>query len=401
MALKMLRSSELREVVDVGIRKHSGLWKGHTMKLLGTFTIMAILAGCESKHQIKNTIKLHLSDGLFEIESTPLNGSVIDGNRVIFIFDEKRYKNLKEKVETVSLAGEFNHFDFSKPGWEMKKGKYGIWTLTASTNTVLYGHEFVFVANKTHWLQPLPNVDPKYLLSTDEASNILIVGGEPENPWNNKLEDLKFSNSEGNTIVYRLLRPAKYDPSQQYPLVLFLHGSGERGNDNKIQTRIRNGAYEFMETAKNYSYFMLIPQCPKQGRWTGRTVNDVLEIIELTQKKYSIDHSRIYATGLSMGGYGTWNVVDANPKLFAAAVSVCGGANPSIASNISHIPFQVFHGTNDASVPVTESRSMVQALQAVGANIQYTEYENANHFIWTRVYSDKNVIDWLFKQSKK
>lgn len=230
------------------------------------------------------------------------------------------------------------------------------------------------------------------------------------------IEALTYFDSQGNSLPYRLLKPANYDPAKKYPLVLFLHGSGERGTDNHSHILSSKGAYEFINTAHDYAYFMPIPQCPMNDNWTEIEWNKlqyimnaeptesmrlVMELIEKVQGEFSIDPARIYATGLSMGGMGTWDLVIRKPKWFAAAITVCGGYDKTQASLIKNIPFLVFHGSTDPVVPVEGSRTMVKALKAVGARVEYVEYEGADHFIWERTYTDKKVIDWLFSQSKR
>jgi len=229
------------------------------------------------------------------------------------------------------------------------------------------------------------------------------------------LDALTYFDSQGNSLPYRLLKPADYDPAKPYPLVVFLHGSGERGTDNRGPILSSKGAYEFINTAHDYAYFMLIPQCPLDEKWSaldwevlpyGMTPDPtepmrlVMELIEKVQEEFSIDPARIYATGLSMGGMGTWDIVIRKPKWFAAAMTVCGSYDETQASVIKDIPVLVFHGSDDPWVPVEGSRRMVKALKAVGARVEYVEYEGADHFIWERTYTDKKVIDWLFRQSK-
>jgi len=227
------------------------------------------------------------------------------------------------------------------------------------------------------------------------------------------LEALTYFDSQGNSLPYRLLKPADYDPAKKYPLVVFLHGSGERGTDNHSHIISSKGAYEFINTAHDYAYFRLIPQCPINEKWSEldwevlpkpeptEPMRLVMELIEKFQREFSIEPARIYATGLSMGGMGTWDIVIRKPKLFAAAITVCGGYDGTKASLIKDIPFWVFHGSDDPWVPVEGSRTMVKALKAQGARVKYVEYEGADHFIWERTYTDKKVIDWLFSQSKQ
>jgi len=229
------------------------------------------------------------------------------------------------------------------------------------------------------------------------------------------LEALTYVDSLGNSLPYRLLKPVNYNPTKKYPLVLFLHGSGERGTDNHSHIRRTKGAYEFINTAHDYAYFMLIPQCPTNQKWSAldwevlpyrmkseptESIQLVMELIDKIRGDFSIDPARIYATGLSMGAIGAWDIVIRKPTLFAAAITVCGGYDETKASLIKDIPIRVFHGSADPWVPVDGSRTMVKALQAVGAKVEYVEYKGADHFIWERTYTDKKVIDWLFRQSK-
>ncbi len=330
-----------------------------------------------------------------------LSGHRIEGDSITFVFDETAY-SLKGKVTSVAISGDFNHFNPEAQGWQLADDdKDGIWTLEAASGIVLYGHRFAFVVNGNSRLNPPAGVDRKYLLENGEGGYYLIVGGEPENPLISRLEDQTYSDAQGNSIPYRLLVPEDYDASKAYPLVVFLHGAGERGQNNDLPIRIRNGAYEFIQTADEYSYFMLIPQCPvNTWWWNDRVIRLVLELLDDVRNEFSIDPARIYATGLSMGAIGMWEMTFREPDVFAAGIAICGGSyNPGAASQIAHIPFLVFHGSDDPIVPVEESRRTVKALQEAGGSVKYTEFEGADHMIWDRVYTDPEVINWLFSQS--
>lgn len=330
------------------------------------------------------------------------SGHRIEGDSVTFIFDEQAY-SLKGKITSVALSGDFNHFNPEAEGWQLADDdNVGIWTLEAPTGVVLYGHRFAFVVNGDNRLNPPEGVDGKYLLENGEGGYYLIVGGEPENPLMSRLENRSYTDAQGNSIPYRLLVPENYDASKTYPLVVFLHGAGERGQNNDLPIRIRNGAYEFIQTADEYSYFMLIPQCPvNTWWWNDRVIRLVLELLDDVRNEFSIDPTRIYATGLSMGAIGMWEMMFREPDVFAAGVAICGGTyNIGAVSQIAHIPFLVFHGSDDPIVPVEESRRTVKALQEAGGSVKYTEFEGADHMIWDRVYTDPEVIDWLFGQSR-
>lgn len=226
-----------------------------------------------------------------------------------------------------------------------------------------------------------------------------------------------YEDASGKKLQYRLLSPAGYDSpanaEKRYPLVLFLHGAGERGDDNKAQ--LVHGCKEFLkaENRKKYPCFVLAPQCPKDEKWAdvdwssnshtitkapAESMRMTIEVLAKLQKEFRIDKSRLYLTGLSMGGYGTWDLLARKPKMFAAAIPICGGADESTAPKISHIPIWVFHGDKDTAVKVERSRRMVEALQKAGGSPCYTEYAGVGHDSWTRTYASGLVLDWLFAQ---
>lgn len=230
------------------------------------------------------------------------------------------------------------------------------------------------------------------------------------------LEKKTYTNDAGKTLPFRLLKPENYDPKKKYPLVIFLHGAGERGKDNTAQ--LIHGVPEFAkeENRKKYPCFLIAPQCPKDEKWSvvdwrksfvkfskepSGPGSLVLQLIAGMQHEYSIDPKRIYLTGLSMGGYGTWDLLARRPDLFAAAVPVCGGGDPATAKKIAKIPVWVFHGDKDEAVKVERSREMVKALKAAGGHPKYTEYPGVGHASWVPAYKDPAMMKWLFAQKKK
>jgi predicted peptidase len=224
---------------------------------------------------------------------------------------------------------------------------------------------------------------------------------------------MKFSNRKGDTLNYRFLFP-DFDPSQKYPLVIFLHGSGERGNDNIAQ--LKWGALNFATdyNLKLYKAFVIAPQCPENETWGNfrrgldvkysdtatKVTSMLLNLIDSTIKRFAIDTNRIYITGLSMGGIGTFDLIMRRPNLFAAAAPVCGAGDTSKANVIKHIPMWIFHGANDFTVSPKYSLDMVYALTKAGAHPGYTQYPSVGHFSWIAAYSDPMLMEWLFRQNK-
>jgi predicted peptidase len=200
------------------------------------------------------------------------------------------------------------------------------------------------------------------------------------------------------------------------PLVVFLHGAGERGADNERQ--LRHGIPQFAARANREKFpcFLIAPQCPLNQRWVevdwsadrhtqpteiGDAGRLTIELIEASLKELTIDPQRVYITGLSMGGFGAWDLIARRPDLFAAAAPVCGGGDEATAEKIRHIPIWAFHGARDTAVMPTRSRNMIAAVECVGGTPRYTEYPDVGHYSWDEVYRDPALFDWLFKQRKE
>ena len=222
--------------------------------------------------------------------------------------------------------------------------------------------------------------------------------------------------NKGDTLNYRQLFPDA-DTLRKYPLIIFLHGSGERGNDNEAQ--LKWGVMNFAEDQNMILHpaFVIAPQCPANMGWANISNNRnsleirllpsptkpmelVIALIHQLINKFPIDSNRIYITGLSMGGFGTFDAIERYPHLFAAAVPVCGGGDVSKAASIAHIPIWIFHGAEDPAVNPQLSIDMAAALTKAGAHPGLTVYPEVGHFSWLGAYSDKHMIEWLFKQHK-
>jgi len=227
-------------------------------------------------------------------------------------------------------------------------------------------------------------------------------------------------NAWGDSLLYRMLEPrvsfaSCSDTTIKYPLVLFLHGAGERGNDNEKQ--LIHGAKIFVNQANliNFPCFAIAPQCPENYRWAetdwtlaSHTLPEeisfpaklTMELIDEIIKNYPIDTSRIYITGLSMGGFGTWDLISRFPEKFAAAIPICGGADLKYAPTVKNIPIWAFHGAKDKLVKVSRTRNMIFLIRKEGGKPKYTEYPSLGHFSWNAAYSTKNLLQWMFSQSK-
>lgn len=228
-----------------------------------------------------------------------------------------------------------------------------------------------------------------------------------------RFEAREYKTPSDGRLLYRILLPKDYDKSASYPLVLFFHGAGERGADNRKQLVHGMSDFASNEAQKKYPCFVVAPQCPENSKWVDVSWSDEqhsmpekpadpmrlsLELIDALVNEYSIDKRRIYVTGLSMGGFGTWDALMRRPKFFAAAIPICGGGDPVQAKRIAHVPQWIFHGDMDTAVKPSRSREMVAALKAAGGSPRYTEYPKTGHDSWTATYANREVHDWLFAQ---
>ena len=211
-------------------------------------------------------------------------------------------------------------------------------------------------------------------------------------------------------MPYRLFVPKAYDKASKYPLVLWLHGAGAVGSDNFRQISgdqiMGTRTWTRPEVQAKYPAFVLVPQT--LGSWSisggdvelpqGLTL--VLEILESLKAEFSIDPQRLYVAGQSMGGNGAWLLITVRPDLFAAAIPLCGGGDPTRAAAIAKMPVWAFHGDRDLSIPVSESRKMIQALRKAGGKPRYTEYRRVGHDVWLTAFKEPELVDWVFAQRR-
>lgn len=234
----------------------------------------------------------------------------------------------------------------------------------------------------------------------------------------------KFLKLTYNSMPYRLYVPENYDPNKSYPLVLFLHGGGERGTDNVKQITANDGAviWAAPENQAKHQAFVLAPQArnvPDGGfgitRDSDNNINlsrvfefstdlgTAYEILQHVRNNYNIDSNRLYSTGLSQGGFGTYNLNMKYPDLFAAMVPIAGGGDPEKAYLLGNKPIWEFHAVDDSVIPVSYSQNIIEAIRNAGGNPIYTEYPaefKYNHGSWVPAYENKEMIEWVFKQEK-
>ncbi|MFM8291968.1 MAG: dienelactone hydrolase family protein [Planctomycetia bacterium] len=232
-------------------------------------------------------------------------------------------------------------------------------------------------------------------------------------------EERKVAATEDGKPVefrYRLMRPATVAADVKYPLVLFLHGAGERGSDNEKQLEYLPTWLAEDARRQKYPCFVLAPQCRTDRRWVEIDWSDkkslpqkpemtvdmtaAVAALDATMKTEPVDPGRVYLTGISMGGYGSWDLAARLPARFAAVIPICGGGDEATARKLEGLPIWCFHGDADEAVPVERSRTMVEAVKAAGGKVQYTEYKSVGHDSWTPAYRDPATLDWLFGQKR-
>lgn len=245
-----------------------------------------------------------------------------------------------------------------------------------------------------------------------QAILLLLAGESVFAQSSSRFSYQKYVEAGNDTLPYRMLVP-DYNKLRKYPLVIFLHGSGERGSDNEAQLKwgVQNFATD--QNMMLHPAIVVAPQCPLTMSWSNFSKNDnklspvpsramelVIGLIHQLIKTMPVDTNRIYITGLSMGGYGAFDAVERYPQLFAAAVPVCGGGDSSRAAGCASVPMWIFHGAEDPAVSPDNSLQMLIALTKAGAHPGFTQYPETGHFSWIQAYADAMMMEWLFRQHK-
>ncbi|MGH7136708.1 MAG: prolyl oligopeptidase family serine peptidase [Pirellulales bacterium] len=196
-------------------------------------------------------------------------------------------------------------------------------------------------------------------------------------------------------LNYLVFLPDDYEKSdKKWPLILFLHGAGESGDDlSKVK---KHGPPKIVETKTDFPFIVVSPQSAGRG-WNADALKALLDKVV---GDYRVDRDRVYLTGLSMGGFGTWTLAAAYPEYFAAIAPVCGGGNPADAKKVKDLPIWVFHGAKDDAVPLRRSEDMVNALNDVGADVKFTVYPDAGHDSWTETYDNPELYKWFLSHKR-
>jgi predicted peptidase len=220
----------------------------------------------------------------------------------------------------------------------------------------------------------------------------------------------------GTVYKYQVFIPDNWTSAKKWPVILFLHGAGERGDDGLLQTEVGIGRAIRIDRSR-FPAVIVMPQCRKENWWPKSPMDDVaIKSLEAATKEFHGDTQHTYLTGLSMGGYGTWHLAGKYPGRFAAIAPICGGIlMPDISRQQSpddvkpytdaakkiggNTPTWIFHGADDSIVPVAESRRMNDAMKALGDEVHYTEYPGVNHNSWDKAYAERELITWMLSKS--
>jgi predicted peptidase len=209
----------------------------------------------------------------------------------------------------------------------------------------------------------------------------------------------KTMTMRGNERKFVVYVPHMYDPGRAWPVIVFLHGVGESGDDGLSPTDVGLG-HAIRTWPERFPCLAVFPQCPRKTLW-GKDFEDVDVALAQTQKEYNLDPHRIYLTGLSLGGYGAWVYGAQRADIFAALMPICGGGRVEDAPRLANVPIWAFHGAEDTVVEPSESRKIVEAVKRAGGMVKYTEYPDIKHNAWDNAYGDPRVIKWLLKQTKE
>lgn len=229
-----------------------------------------------------------------------------------------------------------------------------------------------------------------------EANAPAAPTGKYAAQWTGSFEKGDF----GGKLPFLLRVPKELKNGVKYPLLLFLHGAGEKGNDNQKQLKHDPTKLAPKDVFEKNLMMIVAPQCPADQFWNGPILEMVIKMVKDLEKELPVDPQRIYITGLSMGGYGTWSALVMESKFFAAAVPICGGGDVASVRKFDKVPIWAFHNDGDPTVTVEGSRSMIAALKKAGGEPKYTEYQSTQHDAWTRTYKDPALWEWLLNQKE-
>jgi len=221
-----------------------------------------------------------------------------------------------------------------------------------------------------------------------------------DDPAPGRQVEQQLHRTDGGTVPYLIYLPADYKAGEgKWPLLLFLHGRGESYGPLSLVKKW--GPPRLLERGESFPYIIVSPQCPGEQSWNqpGQQAG-LVQLLDHIEKTYRVDTDRVYLTGLSMGGYGSWRLAADHPDRFAAVIPVCGGGKPEDADKLKDLPIWVFHGTEDKAVPFERSQQMVDAItKAGGTKIRFTSLEGIGHNCWSATYATPEIYDWLNRQA--
>ncbi len=195
-------------------------------------------------------------------------------------------------------------------------------------------------------------------------------------------------------------QPSDFQTETEVPLLVFLHGAGERGTDLSLVKK--HGPPKLIDQGEDFPFVVISPQCPKNQWWAMReNVHGIAQLVQHIQAEYSIDTARTYLTGMSMGGYGSWAIAAEYPEMFAAIVPICGGADLDNANLLKQTPAWAFHGQEDEIVPVLRSQEIVDAIEKIDGDARLTIYDNVEHDSWSATYANPDVYQWLLTHENR
>lgn len=202
-----------------------------------------------------------------------------------------------------------------------------------------------------------------------------------------------------DTLRYLLHLPQEYDaePEKRWPLMLFLHGAGERGSD--LDVAALHGPPKLADAGREFPFLLVTPQCAAESQWVAE-VTTLAVLLDEVASAYRVDASRVYVTGLSMGGFGTWSLATRYPDRFAAIAPICGGLWMQSAAPLRDLPVWTFHGEDDDTVPVSFTEKIVTELESVGGDVRFTRYAGVAHDSWTQTYEQPELYDWLLSHRR-
>lgn len=229
-----------------------------------------------------------------------------------------------------------------------------------------------------------------------------VLAARAEDPAPGKQVEQSLANPDGKAMPYLLYLPKDHGASStNFPLMLFLHGRGE--SDGPLAVVKKWGPPRLLDRGEQMPWIVVSPQCPREDSWARPTQQALLvKLIEEISTKHKVDKKRIYLTGLSMGGYGSWRLAADRPELFAAVAPVCGGGDPKDAEKLKDVPIWVWHGTEDTAVPLKRSQDMVEAIKAAGGTkIRFTTLEHIGHNSWEAAYCTPELYSWFAKHARE